>query len=127
MIPGATVTQAKAYLMELIRPLAVLALVLFALTQAWPTAAAPDASPASVAALSVALSQSVLCGGGHADDLGHAACHACRSGALLLPPPPSEPCPAFGMAEPVRYGAITNPTVTKSAWRAPQQRAPPAA
>ncbi|MET3598975.1 hypothetical protein [Martelella mangrovi] len=45
----------------------------------------------------LASSQSVLCGGGPADDAtaSHGPCHACRQNAAILPPPPDEAVPAY--------------------------------
>ena len=100
----------RAYLSELVRAVAVLSLFLFALTQAYPTAAAPDASPiASVAAPSVALSSAALCGGGEHGDLSHGACHACRFDAAVLPPAPCEAQPAFLAVVTVSYATVVPP------------------
>ena len=45
----------------------------------------------------LASSQTVLCGGGSADDgtASHGPCHACRSKVAIVPPPPDEAVPAY--------------------------------
>ena len=81
-------THVRAYVNELVRAVAVLSLLLFALAQAYPAAAAPDSSAvASLAAASTALAAGAPCGSDHAD-LSHSASHACRFDAAALPPPP---------------------------------------
>ncbi|MDR3473463.1 MAG: hypothetical protein P4M09_17540 [Devosia sp.] len=116
----------RAYLSELVRAVAVLSLFLFALTQAYPTVAAPDASPvASVAAASVALASSALCGGSEHGDLSHSACHACRFDAAALPPAPCEAQPAFLAAVAVSYPTVV-PAARPTLYRAfALSRAPP--
>jgi hypothetical protein len=111
---------------EITRALMVLALVFFGLSQgATASAGQVGASPA-VAASIAQTAASDYCGGGWGDNqMAHAPCHACRSSAPMLPPPPC-------VAEPVSFNVVpvTYPEPTAAVWVRPSygqalSRAPP--
>ncbi|HEV7718800.1 MAG TPA: hypothetical protein VGO70_07490 [Arsenicitalea sp.] len=115
--------QVKAILKDIVRAAAVLALFVFALTQAFPTAASPlpayDNAPAQ-------LTLASLCGGSDHADLSHSACHACRFDAVAIPAPPCVSERAFSTPVVVSYSE--EPAARAVALNRPfaQSRAPPA-
>jgi hypothetical protein len=120
----------KEILKDIVRAVAVLSLFLFALTQAFPTAAVAQTASSATSLNYVAsvLSVSSLCGGG--DDHGdqsHSACHACRVDAAALPPPPSTALRAFAPAVAVAYAAPALRPVFSPYRAFALSRAPPAA
>lgn|GEM_PF-2474890 len=117
----------KPYLSELVRAVAVLSLFLFALTQAYPAAAAPDTSPVlGLVAASSALAAADLCGGEHSD-LSHGACHACRFGPSALPPAPCTALPVAFSVGPVAYALFRAYVEPATAGGISLARAPPTA
>jgi hypothetical protein len=123
-------TASKEILRDIVRAVAVLSLFLFALTQAYPTAAVAQtaSSAASLNYVASVLSASAFCGGG--DDHGdqsHSGCHVCRTGAVALPPPPATAQRAFAPAAAVAYAAAPLPPVFSPHRAFAPARAPPAA
>jgi hypothetical protein len=123
---------AKQYFAEVTRALSVLAILLFALMPG----ASPDsasaysqigASPAVAIAL-LSASQSQLCGGGWGDDqLGHAACHACRGNIPVLPAAPCVAEPAFLSVISTDYAALAERSLLPTFAPRPPSQGPPAA
>lgn len=106
---------------EVVRALAVLALVCLNFTHA-PLAAGPADHVAPVAL-------SGICGDAPAGDpdRAHAPCHACRTSAAALPAPPCTALAADRCVAPVAYATTPPATRRLASCRANPPRAPPAA
>jgi len=94
----------RQILSEVTRALMVLALVFFGLSQGAAASTGPVGPSPAVAASIAQAATSDFCGGGWGDSqIAHAPCHACRSSAPILPPPPCVAEPATVSVAPITY------------------------
>ncbi len=108
---------------DLVSALTVLALVLF--FYGGPPTALPTAGTA-VAAAGVDLVPSFCGGGGPGDNHSvHGPCHACRSNAAVLPPPPCVAEAAFGTVTRLVFGVDHKALTSSRPAQTFRPRAPP--
>lgn len=107
---------------EAIKALAVLALVFLSFAhQPVSLASADDSSHWTVADTS-------YCGSGaDGDGAGHAPCHACRVGAIDLPPAPCTAEPAYMAFADAGFVLVDDPDMPQQGYLRGNPRAPPAA
>ncbi len=110
----------RPYLEELTRALLVLALVFFAFVHQPVPAVAHDG-------LGFVYTSIDYCGSAGPDDTqAHAPCHACRTGAdAMLPPPPSDVVAVSLAIAPVAYATVAVPVQACLPFLANRNRGPP--
>ncbi len=108
---------------DLVSALTVLALVLF-FYGGPPTALPASGAPIAAAGLDFVPS---FCGGGGPGDNHpvHGPCHACRSNAAILPPPPCVAEVAFGTVTRVVFGIHRDALRSSESAQTYHPRAPP--